>query len=302
MEGWLSAAQRVTLDAGRSVDMALDVENIGRCRFNLYRAGGRYAAAIRLLPRLAPALEELRMPIPLDDLVAVPHGLVIVCGPTGSGKSTTLAALARAALAFSARRGQARMLISLEDPIEFTIHANEGGLVRQRQVGSDVLDFPTGLRDALREDPDVLLIGEMRDAETISLAMTAAETGHLVLTSLHSRSAIGSIERIVDTYPAARQQQIRVQLAESPLRGRRAALDSLSAQGTGRAGGRGACARRSRSPTSFAKARSCRSRPRCKPVARTGWSRSSVASRTSFARATSIAAMPSSRPMTSTRL
>jgi twitching motility protein PilT len=233
MEGWPSASQRATLDAGRSVDLALDVEGVGRCRFNLYRAGGRYAAAIRLLPRLAPSLEELRMPIPLDDLVAVPHGLVIVCGPTGSGKSTTLAALARAALATSARRGHARMLISLEDPIEFTIHATEGGLVRQRQVGSDVLDFPTGLRDALREDPDVLLIGEMRDAETISLAMTAAETGHLVLTSLHSRSAIGSIERIVDTYPAARQQQIRVQLAES-LRAVVAQRLLPSSQGTGR--------------------------------------------------------------------
>src|SRR4029079_3906773 len=139
------------------------------------------------------------------------HGLVIVCGPTGSGKSTTLASLAYEALL---RRPS--MLITLEDPIEYVL-APKGakGLARQRQVGRDVRDFAAGLRDALREDPDLLLIGEMRDPETISLALTAAETGHLVLASLHCRSAASAIERIVDTYPPERQQQIRVQLSDS---------------------------------------------------------------------------------------
>ena len=147
----------------------------------------------------------------IESLVGLPHGLVIACGPTGSGKSTTLAALAQQALAL-----RPRVLITLEDPIEYRIvPGRTGGLVRQREIGREVSDFATGLRDALREDPDILLIGEMRDAETISLALTAAETGHLVLTSLHSRTSASAIERIVDTYPPERQHQIRVQLADA---------------------------------------------------------------------------------------
>src|SRR5262249_47652897 len=154
---------------------------------------------------------ELGLPAVVQSLVGLPNGLVIACGPTGSGKSTTLAALARQALA-----PRARVLITLEDPIEYRIPAGcEGGLVRQREIGREVSDFATGLRDALREDPDILLIGEMRDAETIGLALTAAETGHLVLTSLHSRTSASAVERIVDTYPPERQRQIRVQLADS---------------------------------------------------------------------------------------
>jgi twitching motility protein PilT len=181
----------------------------------------------------APSLADLHMPVPLEELVATPHGLVLVCGPTGSGKSATLAALAEAALSSSAQRGHARLLITLEDPVEYVITAKHGGLVRQRQVGSDVVDFPSGLRDALREDPDIVLIGEMRDPETIGLAMTAAETGHLVLTSLHSRSAASSVERIVDSYPPGRQQQIRVQLADA-LRAVIAQRLVPSARGDGR--------------------------------------------------------------------
>ncbi len=207
----LTAAARRRLREGRSVDFALSLPDGARFRLNVYRAAGGLAAAARVLHRLAPQLSELKLPVPLDELVELPHGLIIVCGATGSGKSTTLAALAREALR---RRGP--LLISLEDPIEYELQAEAGrGLVRQRQIGREVRDFATGLRDALREDPDVLLIGEMRDPETISLALTAAETGHLVLTSLHSRSAASAVERIVDSYPPERQQQVRVQLADA---------------------------------------------------------------------------------------
>jgi twitching motility protein PilT len=203
-------AARAALSAGRSVDRAMQVEGVGRFRFNIFRTGGRLAAAIRVLPREAPRLEDLHFPVPLDELVNAPHGLLIVCGPTGSGKSATLAALAQEALR---RRGG--VLVTLEDPVEYTFAAPEGALVRQREIGRDVRDFGSGLRDALREDPDILLVGEMRDAESITLALTAAETGHLVLASLHSRSAAASVERIVDSYPPERQRQIRVQLADA---------------------------------------------------------------------------------------
>ena len=207
---WLSPVSRAVLDRGQSVDVSLELDGVGRFRLNLYRASGRLAAAIRVPSHDAPALADLSFPVSLAELVAAPHGLVIVCGPTGSGKSTTLAALAAEVVR---RRGA--LLITLEDPIEYTIAADGGGLVRQRQIGSDVASFPTALRDALREDPDVLLIGEMRDPETISLALTAAETGHLVLASLHSSTTTSAIERIVDAYASERQQQIRVQLADS---------------------------------------------------------------------------------------
>jgi twitching motility protein PilT len=208
----LDDAARAVLDGGRSLDLALTAEDLGRFRLNVYRASGRLAAALRVLPRSAPALADLHLPVPLDELVDVPHGLVLVCGATGSGKSATLAALAQEAL-----RRHSPLLISLEDPVEYLIEPPPGstGLVRQRQIGRDARDFPTALRDALREDPDILLIGEMRDPESIALALTAAETGHLVLASLHTRSAVSAVERIVDAYPPARQQQIRVQLADA---------------------------------------------------------------------------------------
>ena len=196
---------------GASADLAVAIDGVGRVRVNVFQTSEGLSAAIRLLHAAPPSLAQLGAPVPLDDVIDLPHGLVIVCGPTGSGKSTTLASLAREALV---RR--ASLVLTLEDPIEYLLTARgRKGLVRQRQVGRDVRDFATGLRDALREDPDILLIGEMRDPETISLALTAAETGHLVLASLHSRSAASAVERIVDTYAPERQQQIRVQLADS---------------------------------------------------------------------------------------
>jgi twitching motility protein PilT len=209
--GLLAPGARARLAAGGSVDLAFEVEGAGRFRANVYRAADGVAAAIRLLAGSAPPLASLELPVPLDDLTTLPHGLVIVCGPTGSGKTTTLAALTGEIL-----RKRSALVITLEDPIEYVLTApSSGALVRQRQIGRDVKDFATGLRDALREDPDVLVVGEMRDPETISLALTAAETGHLVLTSLHSRSTGSAVERIVDTYAPERQAQIRVQLADA---------------------------------------------------------------------------------------
>lgn len=197
--------------AGASVDRAFDVADIGRVRVNVYASDDGLCAAVRILRREAPTLADLNLPAQLEQLVELPHGLIIACGPTGSGKSTTLAALVQHAL-----RVRPRVLVTLEDPIEYVIRPKgSSGLVRQREVGTHVRDFATGLRDALREDPDVLLIGEMRDPETISLALTAAETGHLVFASLHSRTAPSAVERIVDTYPPERQRQIRVQLADA---------------------------------------------------------------------------------------
>jgi twitching motility protein PilT len=207
----LAAEAHRRLVTGASADLALGIDGVGRFRLNVFQTSDGLSAAIRLLRAAPPALADLGSPIPLDDVIDLPHGLVLVCGPTGSGKSTTLASLAREALV---RRPS--LVITLEDPIEYVLTGRgRRGLVRQRQVGRDVRDFATGLRDALREDPDILLIGEMRDPETISLALTAAETGHLVLASLHSRSAASAVERIVDACPSERQQQIRVQLADS---------------------------------------------------------------------------------------
>jgi twitching motility protein PilT len=220
----LSVESRAPLDQGRSVDFALDLVASAtatsgrrpRFRGNVYRTATGLAAAFRLLPADAPRLDSLTFPVPVSDLASLPNGLVVVSGPTGSGKTTTLAALAQEAL-----RKRSIVLVTLEDPIEYTLRDGAGraggghSLVRQRQVGRDVRDFATGLRDALREDPDVIVVGEMRDEESISLALTAAETGHLVLTTLHSRSAASTLERITDAYPEARHAPLRAQLADS---------------------------------------------------------------------------------------
>ncbi|HWL87078.1 MAG TPA: ATPase, T2SS/T4P/T4SS family, partial [Polyangiaceae bacterium] len=205
----LDASVAASISAGRALDFGLSTSDGARARVNVYRTSEGIAAALRFLPRSVPALTTLGFPLPIDDLVEFPHGLVLLCGATGSGKSTTLAALAQTALT---RRSI--VLLSLEDPIEYTLVPGARALVRQREIGRDVHDFPSALRDALREDPDVLVLGEMRDPETISLALTAAETGHLVLTTLHCGSTASAVQRIVDAYPAERQEQIRSQLAD----------------------------------------------------------------------------------------
>jgi twitching motility protein PilT len=206
----LPAAHEARYARAHSLDLGLEIRDVGRVRIHVFRADSGRSASIRLLPRHAPSLASLDLPIALDDLVELPHGLVLVCGASGSGKSTTLAALAQEAF-----RRRSVVLTTLEDPIEYVLVAPDTSVLRRRQVGRDVADFACGLRDALRQDPDVILIGEMRDPETISLALTAAETGHLVLASLHSRSAASAIERIIDAYSPERASQIRSQLADS---------------------------------------------------------------------------------------
>ncbi len=212
VDGYLEPQPRAReeLLRGRALDVALELPNRERLRASLYRAQGGLAAALRILPRVAPELGELNLPVSIEDLANVPHGLVLFAGATGSGKSTTMAALCRRAL-----ERRSVLLVTLEDPVEFALPATPRSLARQRQIGRDVPDFTTGLRDALRSDPDVIMVGELRDAETIRLALTAAETGHLVLASLHSGSAAGSIERVVDAYPPEQRAQIRTQLADA---------------------------------------------------------------------------------------
>ncbi len=206
----LDGPRQARIAAGSSVDLALNLPGAGRVRGSVFRHRAGLAAAFRVIARAAPRLDALELGVDLAPLVEASHGLVLVCGPTGAGKSTTLAALVRAAL--EAKGG---VLLTLEDPVEYEFDAPPGALVRQRAVGREVADFPTGLRDALRADPDLLLVGEMRDPDTISLALTAAETGHLVFSTLHAGTSASAVERIVDAYPAGRQAQARGQLADA---------------------------------------------------------------------------------------
>ena len=178
-----------------------------RYRVNLYRQQGAPAAAVRLLSDHIPTLEELGLPPVLAQLAALPRGLVLVTGPTGSGKSTTLAAMIEAI-----NRARTCHILTLEDPVEYR-YAPKRSMVNQREVGRDTPSFAAALKSALREDPDVILVGEMRDLETIAAAVTAAETGHLVFSTLHTTGAAATIDRIVDVFPPHQQQQIRTQLA-----------------------------------------------------------------------------------------
>lgn len=204
---WLDDAARAHLDSGGTVDLARSVGEV-RVRAHLYRTEAGLAAALRFLRSDIGSIESLNLPPEVAALAGLDSGLVLVGGATGSGKTTTLVALAVERLR---RRGG--LLVTLEQPIEVLIPAPRGALVRQREVGRHVADFPSGLRDALREDPDVLLVGEMRDPESISLAITAAETGRLVFATLHARSAASCVERIVDAYPPERQAHVRGQVA-----------------------------------------------------------------------------------------
>jgi twitching motility protein PilT len=180
-----------------------------RFRVNVHRQRGTLAAAVRALPTEVPTLQQLRLPPSLGELVKPQRGLVLVCGPTGSGKSTTLAALIG-----ELNRSEARHIITIEDPIEYE-HRNGKSVIEQVEVGRDAPSFASALRASLRQDPDVILVGEMRDLETVATALTAAETGHLILSSLHTSDATQAIHRIVDVFPPAQQTQIRQQLALS---------------------------------------------------------------------------------------
>ncbi len=190
---------------------ALDEEDrrAWRFRVNVHRQRGTWAAAIRALPTEVPTLTQLRLPLTLAELVKPTRGLVLVCGPTGSGKSTTLAALVG-----EINRNEARHVITIEDPIEYE-HRNVKSIVEQIEIGRDAPSFASALRAALRQDPDVILVGEMRDLETVATALTAAETGHLILSTLHTSDVASAIHRIVDVFPSAQQSQIKHQLALS---------------------------------------------------------------------------------------
>jgi len=184
---------------------------MARFRVNLMRQERGSAAVLRLIPSKVPTAEDLNLPPPVAGLYAVPRGLILVTGPTGSGKSTTLAAM----IDFLNER-MAGHILTLEDPIEF-VHTSKRALVNQREVGTQTHTFAAALRSALREDPDVILVGELRDLETISLALTAAETGHLVFATVHTSSAAKTVDRLVDVFPPAQQNQIRMMVSESLL-------------------------------------------------------------------------------------
>lgn len=203
----LSAEQEKMLTEGKDIDFSFELKNGARQRVNVFRQSGKLAACIRLLNAEIPTLEELKMPPVLLDFAKKRRGLVLVTGPTGAGKSTTLAALVE-----YINKTRACHIITIEDPIEYR-YKQEKATIHQRELGRDVPSFHEALRSALREDPDVILIGEMRDYETISLAMTAAETGHLVFGTLHTSSAAQTVDRIIDACPIHSQDQVRSQLA-----------------------------------------------------------------------------------------
>ncbi len=203
----LTAEQEKQLTEGNDIDFSFELKNGARQRVNVFRQSGKLAASIRLLNAHIPTLEELKMPSVLTELANKKRGLVLVTGPTGAGKSTTLAAIID-----HINKSRACHIITIEDPVEYR-YAQEKATVHQREVGRDVPTFDAALRSALREDPDVILIGEMRDYETISLALTAAETGHLVFATLHTSSAAQSVDRIIDACPVHAREQARSQLA-----------------------------------------------------------------------------------------
>lgn len=190
-------------------DLSYQLRNICRFRVNLFRQKQSVGIVARVIPKSIPSLLDLQMPSIIEELVQKPQGLILVTGPTGSGKTTTLAAM----LKYINER-ESKHIITLEDPIEY-IHPHNKSIVNQREIGIDTESFATGLRAALRQDPDIILVGEMRDLETISTAITAAETGHLVLATLHTNSAIQTINRIIDAFPPHQQSQIRTQLSSA---------------------------------------------------------------------------------------
>jgi twitching motility protein PilT len=205
----LSSEQQKHLELKRQLDFSHSIPGLARFRVNVYFQRESIGAAFRLIPAELKTLEELGIPSTLHQLAEKPRGLVLVTGPTGSGKSTTLAALID-----EINRNRSEHILTIEDPIEF-LHRHKRCIVNQREIGPDAVSFAEALRAALRQDPDVILVGEMRDLETISTALTAAETGHLVFGTLHTQSAPSTIDRIIDVFPAEQQEQIRIQIASS---------------------------------------------------------------------------------------
>ncbi|MDQ7993838.1 MAG: type IV pilus twitching motility protein PilT [Propionicimonas sp.] len=205
----MSPAQQSLFEAENEVDLAYAVPETGRFRVNIFRQLGKLAGAFRLIPTVVKTLDDLGLPQVVRDLALKPRGLVLVTGPTGSGKSTTLAAMVDIV-----NRTLPVHIITIEDPIEY-LHTSRRALIHQREIGADTASFSEALRRILRQDPDVILVGELRDQESIAVALTAAETGHLVLGTLHTQGAAKSIDRIIDTFPARQQDQIRSQLGDT---------------------------------------------------------------------------------------
>ncbi|HUI26046.1 MAG TPA: type IV pilus twitching motility protein PilT [Candidatus Kryptonia bacterium] len=205
----MSDVLRKTFDETHDVDFSFELGDIARFRVNVFRQRKGEAACFRLIPSKVMTMEQLGLPSVLRDICDKEKGLVLVTGPTGSGKSTTLAAM----IDYINETFEGHIL-TIEDPIEF-VHLSKKCLINQREVGSHTMSFSNALRGALREDPDVILVGEMRDLETISLALTAAETGHLVFATVHTSSAPKTVDRIIDVFPGSQQEQIRTMFAES---------------------------------------------------------------------------------------
>jgi len=191
------------------LDFSYSLARLSRFRVNIYRDRGNVASAFRVIPSRIPTLRDLSLPPVLEELTRLPRGLILVTGPTGSGKSTSLAAMIN-----QINNERSVHILTIEDPIEY-LHSHKFSIINQREVGGDTLAFANALRAALREDPDVILVGEMRDLETMQMAVSAAETGHLVFATLHTNSAATSVERIVDSFPPGQQEQVRLQLSNN---------------------------------------------------------------------------------------
>ncbi len=204
----LPESQRRQFAEGAACDFAFSVEGLGRYRANAYRQQRGVGMALRPIPETVPTLEAIHAPQILTSLTAHDHGLVLIVGPTGSGKTTTLAAMVD-----HVNHTAAKHVLTIEDPVEF-VYTPDRGLITQREVGRDTPSFADALKAALREDPDVILLGEMRDLETIRLALTAAETGHLVLATLHTATAAQAVERIIDVFPGSERDLARTLLAD----------------------------------------------------------------------------------------
>jgi len=203
----LTDSQKEKFEKNLELDFSHGLKGFGRFRINAFKQRGVIGAVFRAIPSTVPPLSSLNLPPVMGDLVSRPHGLILVTGPTGSGKSTALAAMVDVINA-----SMARHILTMEDPIEY-LHYHKMSMVNQREIGQDSYSFANALRAALREDPDIVLVGEMRDMDTIATTLTIAETGHLVFATLHTSDAAQTIDRIIDVFPAHQQQQIRVQVS-----------------------------------------------------------------------------------------